>query len=275
MILPPPPAQPSDTNSAPPPAIAPFDAAKARLHQAAWAKHLRVPVERTDSIGQKLVLIPPGEFMMGSPESDTSAYMNEKPQHRVRITKPFYLGAKEVTQGQYEQVMGTNPSRFTGDAQRPVEQVSWHDAVEFCRLLSQKEGRTYRLPTEAEWEYACRSGSKTRFCFGDDESQLGEYAWFAGNNANTTHPVGQKRPNPWGLYDMHGNVWEWCADWHAGDYYAQSPLDDPVGPSSGEFRVLRGGSWYDSPYFARSADRLRLTPELRFHYLGFRAARTP
>ncbi len=224
----------------------------------------------TNSIGMQMVLIPAGEFDMGDDSGDS----DERPVHRVRITRPFYLGTTEVTQAQYEQVMGENPGYFTGDPRRPVEQASWDDAQEFCRRLSQKEGKEYRLPTEAEWEYACRAGTTTRFSFGDDEARLGDYAWYDDNSGNSTHPVGQKRPNPWGLYDMHGNVWEWCADRYAEDYYAESPPDDPVGPSSGLVRVLRGGSWNYGPNYARSADRSRYTPVLRFANDGFRAART-
>jgi formylglycine-generating enzyme required for sulfatase activity len=155
-----------------------------------------------NSISMKLVWIAPGEFKMGSNDGEDF----EKPLHTVKITKGFYMGAFEVTQGQYQQVMGTNPSYFKG-ANLPVEQVSWDDAVEFCKKLSQKEGKTYRLPTEAEWEYACRAGTTTKFSFGDDESQLGEYAWYGKNSGMKTHPVGKKKPNAWGLFDMHGNVW--------------------------------------------------------------------
>ncbi|GIW90010.1 MAG: hypothetical protein KatS3mg109_0442 [Pirellulaceae bacterium] len=229
----------------------------------------------TNSIGMKLVLIPAGEFMMGSPEWDTDAYPDEKPQHRVRIYRPFYLAVTEVTQEQYQQVMGTNPSYFQGAPKRPVENVSWNDAVEFCRRLSQKEGKEYRLPTEAEWEYACRAGSTTRWSFGNDASELGEYAWYGGNSGGTTHPVGQKKPNAWGLYDMHGNVWEWCADWYDEVYYRTSPLDDPKGPDSGRFRVLRGGSWvYHRPGTFRCAFRYNGRPDLRYDAGGFRVART-
>jgi formylglycine-generating enzyme required for sulfatase activity len=231
--------------------------------------------EITNSIGMKLVLIPAGEFLMGSPDSDGTADDDEKPQHRVRITRPFYLGVTELTQEQYEQVMGSTPSGFQGDPKRPVEKVSWHDAVEFCRRLSQKEGKEYRLPTEAEWEYACRAGSTTGWCFGDNESELGQYAWYSGNSGRGTHPVGQKKPNAWGLYDMHGNVWEWCADWYGKDYYRTSPLDDPKGPDSGGDRVLRGGSWVSNARSARSASRTTLTPGNRLNLVGFRLARTP
>ena len=171
----------------------------------------------TNSIGMKLRLIPAGEFMMGSPgtESDRS---NNETQHRVSITKPFYLGVTEVTQEQYQKVMGTNPSQFKGP-QNPVERVSWAEAVEFCGKLSampaeKTAGHVYRLPTEAEWEYACRSGTTTAYGFGDDASRLGDYGWFRSNSDSGTHPVGEKKPNAWGLYDMHGGVYEWCQDWY-------------------------------------------------------------
>jgi formylglycine-generating enzyme required for sulfatase activity len=204
----------------------------------------------TNSIGMKLTLIPAGEFMMGSPDSDSDAAGDEKPQHRVRITKAFYLGATEVTQEQYEKVMGQNPSSFTESGpDAPVENVSWDDAQGFCRKLSElaeekEAGRRYRLPTEAEWEYACRAGSAEKYCDGDDESTLGDYAWYGENSDGKTHQVGQKNLNAWGLYDMHGNVWEWCADWYDGEFYAQSPPNDPSGPPTGSLRVDRGGGWY-------------------------------
>ncbi len=260
----------------PPPAIGPFDADTARQHQRAWAEYLGVELEVTNSIGIKLAFIPSGEFQMGSPDSDPDASDLEKPQHTVRITKPFYLGVTEVTQEQYERVMGTNPSNFKG-AQLPVERVSWEDAVEFCRKLSglpaeRSAGRMYRLPTEAEWEYACRAGSKTKWSFGDSESSLGDYAWWSGNSARQTHPVGQKKPNAWGLYDMQGNVREWCSDWLVLAYYRSSPTDDPQGPATGSFRVHRGGSWGDGAGYCRSAYRSGLAPSNRRGSLGFRLA---
>jgi formylglycine-generating enzyme required for sulfatase activity len=171
--------------------------------------------------------------------------------------------------------MGTNPSEFKGDQQRPVERVSWEEAVEFCRRLSQKEGKTYALPTEAQSEYACRAGSTTRYCSGDDESSLGEYAWYEKNSDKTTHPVGEKRPNAWGLYDMHGNVWEWCADWYDKEYHAGSPRNDPTGPSSGSYRVFRGGGWIYAAGNCCSASRNGNGPGYRDYDLGLRVLLVP
>jgi len=149
-----------------------------------------------------------------------------------------------------------------------VETVSWDDATEFCKKLSEKTRQAVRLPTEAEWEYACRAGSKTRFCFGDADEGLGDYAWYRANSGRTTHPVGQKKPNAWGLYDMHGNVWEWCADWY-GDY-PNGAVTDPQGPASGTYRVLRGGAWRGNSDFCRSANRGSGTPGGRSRIFGFR-----
>jgi formylglycine-generating enzyme required for sulfatase activity len=250
----------------------------------------RGPIE--NSIGMKLKLIPAGEFVMGSPDNDEGAGPEEKPQHKVRIS-PFYLGIYEVTQAQYKAVMGNTPSSFKGSDDLPVEKVSWLDAVKFCNELGEKEGLKsfyeleagtarvpdwagsgYRLPTEAEWEYACRAGSATAFSFGDDiKAPLGDFAWFGGNSEGKTHRVGQKRPNAFGLYDMHGNVWEWCSDWYGGAYYRHSPVDDPPGAGQATHRVMRGGSWFLDPQYARSASRGRRTPEKRIGELGFRVAR--
>jgi len=155
-----------------------------------------------------------------------------------------------------------------------VDRVSWSDAVEFCRKLSTQEGHTYRLPTEAEWEYACRAGSTTRFHFGDDGSQLDQYAWYVSNPGDGTHPVGQLRPNAFGLYDMHGNVWEWCADRYGKDYYSKSPPEHPAGPSTGDRRLLRGGSFNHLPTNGRSANRDSDQPTKRADFIGFRPART-
>jgi len=224
----------------------------------------------TNSIGMKLSFIPAGEFMMGSPSSESQRESDESPQHRVKISKGFYMGIYEVTQAQYKAVMDGNPSYFKGD-NLPVEEVSWNDATEFCKKLSRKEGKTYRLPTEAEWEYACRAGSQTRFCFGDSDSGLDEYAWCGyKKSGKQTHLVGQKKPNAFGLYDMHGNVWEWCQDWYDENYYSNSPGVDPEGPNTGTARVLRGGSWYGYPRRCRSAVRSRNGPGYRYVDLGFR-----
>lgn len=228
----------------------------------------------TNSIGQRFVLVPAGTFMMGSPPNE-SGRNSEETQHQVTISRPFYLQTTEATQGQWRAVMGKNPSNFSicGD-DCPVENVSWHDAQEFIRRLNAKEGlNKYRLPTEAEWEYACRAGRTTAFYFGDDGRFLGEYAWYDGNSGKRTQPVGRKKSNPWGLYDLHGNVWEWCADWF-GDYPPGS-VTDPTGPSSGSYRVFRGGGWPFDAKLCRSAVRGRRSPNYRAGGLGFRLARTP
>lgn len=253
----------STTPAEPPLAVAPFDDTQAKRYQERWAAYLGEPVDQTNSVGMKLVLVPPGEFEMGSPDEPgtASSTSGERPSHRVRINRPFLLGVYEVTQAEFQKLLGSNPSRFQrmsnakGDStepdaeRRPVESVSWTAAVEFCHKLSTlpaeaSAGRVYRLPREAEWEYACRAGSTTRWSSGD-EATLAEYAWF-GYPEGKPAPVGQQKPNPWGLYDMHGNVFEWCADWFAADYYRSSPSDDPAGPATGLERVIRGGSWWTS-----------------------------
>ena len=248
------------------------------LSFASQAASAEPPQEVTNSIGMKFKLIPAGEFMMGSSESPEELaaeftgtkprwYQDAHPQHQVRITKPFYMGVTEVTQEQYEEVMAENASWFSKTANGanrvkgmdtshfPVESVSWDDAMEFCKKLSKREGHTYRLPTEAEWEYACRAGSTTRFCFGDDPGQLGQFAWFTENSKPQPHPVGQKKPNSWGLHDMHGNVLEWCSDSYDPDYYAKTPIDEPTAPAAFILRVLRGGSWSDDAGVCQSSVR--------------------
>jgi formylglycine-generating enzyme required for sulfatase activity len=224
-----------------------------------------------NGVTMKLVLIRPGSFIMGSPDSEQGRGPDESPQHEVVITKPFYMGVTEVTQAQYEAVMVTNPSKFRGPT-NPVDSVIWAEAVEFCRRLSKRTRKTFRLPTEAEWEYACRAGSKTRFSFGDSESALGYYAWFASNGGRMTKPVGQKKPNAWGLYDMHGNVWEWCMDWHGP--YSSGSSTDPQGAASGSLRVVRGGMWGNGTIgYLRCA--CRGDPANRGDNNGFRCAMTP
>ena len=238
------------------------------------------PKEITNSIGIKLVLIPKGTFMMGSPESEEGRQEDET-QHEVTISKDYYVGVYEVTQSQYEKVMDKNPSHFQGanvgneNADLPVENVSWDDAVEFCKKLSdlpeEKEaGREYRLPTEAEWEYACRAGSKTVYSFDDEEGLLPEYGWFKRNSSGRTHTVGLLEPNAWGLYDMHGNVWEYCSDRYG--EYPKGAVSDPTGPKEGSDRVIRGGSRLYEAAICRSARRDRLPPSDRFDDLGFRLA---
>ena len=233
-------------------------------------------VDLGDGVKLEMVLIPAGEFLMGAPESDNDAESHEKPQHRVRITKPFYLGKYLVTQEQWEAVMGDNPSEFKGP-KKPVEKVSWDDCQQFLGKLNAKShsgGSKFQLPSEAQWEYACRAGSETKYCFGGEESGLGDYAWYDENSGNTTHPVGEKKRNAWGLYDMHGNVWEWCQDWYDSGYYAKSPTDDPTGPATGSYRVGRGGSWGLPAGLCRSAYRGG-RPGVRYYDLGLRVSLVP
>ena len=245
----------------------------------------------TNSIGIKFALIPAGEFMMGAPESDRQAAPHERPQRPVRITRAFYLGVTEITRGQYRSVTGTDPSHFKGSEDLPVESVSWLGAVSFCNALSAKEGLEpfyqadgpkvdvlnwrgsgYRLPTEAEWEYACRARNASLFCFGNDHSGLEDYAWHENNSGRVTHPVGLKFPNAFGLCDMHGNVVEWCWDWYDG-YDVRSPIDDPVGPHGASDRVARGSNTPGGPWVYRSSARGSAEPSSRSNWIGFRVAR--
>ena len=204
------------------------------------------------------------------------SYRGWEPAHEVTLTKPYYLGKLEVTQEQYQQVMGTNPSRFKR-RDLPVECVSWDDAQAFCKKAGERTGQTIRAPTEAEWERACRAGTRTTYCTGDAETDLDRAAWWDKNSGKTTHPVGQKVPNAWGLHDMHGNVWEWCSDWQ-GDYGTEA-VTDPQGPGQGQYRVSRGGSWSSLPWVCSSASRGGIAPGKCDRDLGFRvvvsAPRTP
>jgi formylglycine-generating enzyme required for sulfatase activity len=229
----------------------------------------------TTGSGLKFVLIPAGSFSNVWPETTENDYgeKSTKAHERVvTISKPFYLGQTPVTQEQWVAVMGegSNPSNFKGRT-NPVECVSWEDAQLFIQKLNEKEGgHKYRLPTEAEWEHAARAGSKTEWFFGDDPAVLGQYAWFDKNSKETTHPVGEKKPNPWGLYDIYGNVSEWVADWK--DDYQAGAVTDPTGPASGSGRVSRGGCWLYPAEDCRSADRLSGMPDSRYDTLGFRLA---
>ena len=241
----------------------------------------------TNSIGMKFVLIPAGSFTMGSQISAEEVskryggkaewYKSEHPSHEVKIGKPFYLQTTEVTQGQWKEIMGTNPSFFKDCGENcPVERVSWEDAHKFISKLNQKEGiDKYRLPTEAEWEYACRSGTTTLFFYGDDADKLDDYGWYSRNSNERAHPVATLKPNSWGLYDMHGNVWEWVEDdWH--DPYEGAPNDSRawVKAPRNTNRVFRGGAWDDDQGFARCAGRVGDDPGLRDDGLGFRCVKT-
>jgi formylglycine-generating enzyme required for sulfatase activity len=229
------------------------------------ALELKIPGARP----LELVEIPAGSFLRGSKERDF-----EQPIHKVTL-KAFRMGKYPVTQGQYEAVMGKNPSHFKG-GYRPVDCVNWHDAIEFCQKLSKLTGQLVSLPSEAQWEYACRAGSTGKYCFGDEASRLGAYAWFQANSGSQTHPVGQKKPNGWGLYDMHGNVWEWCADaWH--ENYIGAPTDETVWHNIGKNleRVLRGGSWSYDPRNCHSAGRRGFLAEYWYDDFGFRVVVSP
>jgi len=239
----------------------------------------------------EMVWISPGTFTMGAPSSE-SGHQSDEVQHRVTLTKGYWLGKYEVTQGQWQAVMGSNPSNFkNAGSNAPVESVSWDDAQEYCKKLTAKEraagrlpsGYEYTLPTEAQWEYACRAGTTTSFSFGSDEGSLYQYGNYC-DRSNTndfswqdkkhndgydkTAPVGSYKPNTWGLYDMHGNVWEWCRDWY-GDYPTGS-VTDPTGATSGTYRVSRGGGWSSNARGCRSADRSYGGPGFRGYDLGFR-----
>ncbi len=304
---------------APKPAIAPFDAAQARAHQEAWAKYLGVPVEYTNSIGMMFRLIPPGEFTMGSTEAEIEAALkevgedkhwrecirSEAPQHKVLLTQPIYLGVNEVTQAEYEQVMGVNPSHFAPmgagkeavagleTADHPVEMVSWNDAAEFCAKLSKQEklkpfyfragetitpldGTGYRLPSEAEWEFACRAGTATKYWIGDQDEDLMRVGWFGGNSGGRTHAAGELKANPFGLSDIHGNAWEWVRDgWDATWYgqFQEQPAINPNSPFSAGFRrVVRGGGWGYPASGCRSSNRNANDPSGHYGNIGFRVS---
>ena len=232
----------------------------------------QAPPEKTftNSLGMEFVLVPAGTFKMGSPpeRGDT----DERPVHQVTISKPLYMGKYEVTQGQWQTVMGNNPSLFPGNPQRPVDQVTWDDVQSFVKKLNTLEGvQLYRLPTEAEWEHAARAGSPSIYSYGNDPKQLGEYAWYRANSERRTHPVGQKKPNAWGLHDMLGNVWEWVQDWEG--RYPSGSVTDPKGPESGTYRMRRGCAWNNEANVCRVANRYSVVG-FRDDFLGFRVVRT-
>ncbi|NQV24753.1 MAG: SUMF1/EgtB/PvdO family nonheme iron enzyme [Rhodopirellula sp.] len=269
------------------PSLPPFDAATARRDQEAWSSYLGEPAEWSNSIGMKFRLVPPGEFLMGSPE-DEAERSSDETRHQVRITKPFYCGVYPVTQGEYQRVTGSNPSKFNSvagqDTSRfPVAQVNWEDAQQFLEQLNSQPNESvgrYRLATEAEWEYACRAGTTTPYWFGRElNGKLancdGNYPYGTGKGPylDRTSVVGSYGVNPFGLHDQHGNVFEWCSDWYAADWYSQSGADDPSGPSSGSSRVCRGGSWLNVAGDCRCAYRSNLDPSLRRNYIGFRVVR--
>ena len=276
---------------------APRGAEDALSRQQAWSERLGQPREIVNSIGMRMVLIPPGEFLMGSPLSEVGRDEDEHPRRHVRITRPYYIGVYEVTQAEYKQVMGSNPSWFSKggrfeaevtqmDTDRfPVEGVTWSDATEFCRRLSsfaheEAAGRVYRLPTEAEWEYACRAGTSTPFHFGklltgEEANVHGRFPYGTSEEGiylGRPAPIGSYPGNAFGVHDMHGNVWEWCSDWYSSTYYSSSPLSDPPGAPRGVRRVIRGGGWDSLSRYCRSAYRRSFAPNFRSYDVGFRVA---
>ena len=248
----------------------------------AYSGYAQEPGERIrNSIGMEFVRIQPGKFLMGSPEDEPGRYPGERP-HRVNLTKPFYLQTTEVTQEQWQALMGQNPSIHKScGASCPVEEVSWEEAQRFIQKLNQKEGTDhYRLPTEAEWEYACRAGTSTAFPNGPITAlqcgvdvNLDAIGWYCGNSQNMIKPVAGKKPNAWGLYDMNGNVQEWCQDWFG--RYPDDEVINPKGPKEGSYRVMRGGTWYSPARDVRCASRFGSPPHYRFRHIGFRLGMTP
>ncbi|MCP4402319.1 MAG: formylglycine-generating enzyme family protein [bacterium] len=253
-------------------------AAQVETSEACWERKSPGTVCKEEVSGMELIWIPAGCFQMGC-VSGMQCRNTEKPVHEVCLDG-FWMGRYEVTQKQWQQVMGKNPSHFKearldrDTSNYPVEGISWNDVQKFLQKVNARvEQEMYRLPSEAEWEYAARAGTETVYSFGNDMNSLGEYAWYSKNSGDTTHPVGQLKPNIWGLYDMHGNVGEWCHDWYDATYYSHSPKENPPGPASGSGRVSRGGLWFSLDRGCRSA--LRGTAGLQGGDLGFRLVRTP
>jgi formylglycine-generating enzyme required for sulfatase activity len=235
-------------------------------------------VRIADDVSLRFVWIAPGSYWRGSDAAEAGRDRDEGPKHEVTLSRGFYLGIHEVSQAQWTAVMGHNPAAFRRGPEapeRPVESVSWDDCQRFIARLNALQLGVFRLPTEAEWEYAARAGTTARFPWGDDpkEFKTHTHAWANSRSYAVTHPVGRKPPNAWGLHDMHGNVWEWCRDWYAP--YPEGPQLDPEGPSSGRERVFRGGSWYDFPVSLRSANRHRHAPDRRYTAVGLRLVWEP
>lgn len=273
--------------------VVPFTKKQAQAKQTEWAKHLKLKSTTTNSIGMKFNLTPPGEFEMGRVKNSyelASAFKTKKENfadeypHKVRLTKPYYMGTTEVTQEHWLKVMKTLPWRESDQVKLgndfPATFVSWEDAIKFIEALNQKEDRVYRLPTEAEWEYACRAGSNTMYCYGDSQETMKTFAWFERNTVfakeDYAHLVGQKQANNFGLFDVHGNVWEWCADGYNENFYRTSPADNPVelNATTGN-RVIRGGSWLNHSRILRSGDRSMTIPQDRSKVIGFRIVLEP
>jgi formylglycine-generating enzyme required for sulfatase activity len=255
------------------------------------AKQKHITLELGKGVKIKLAFVPAGEFMMGGKFAPADAakkyggkdihYVSERPRRKVTISKPFYIGVYEVTQAQFAAVMDSEPWKdkvmTKSGPDYPASWVNWIEADAFCKKLSKKTGKTVVLPTEAQWEYASRAGRDTVFCFGDDPAKIGDYGWWRGNMINVDKgksyapKVGSKKPNAWGLYDMHGNVWEWCRDWYSKDFYASGKNVDPVCVTEGKNRAVRGGSWYNDPCHLRSAARNSwCAPNYRHYNYGFR-----
>lgn len=223
-------------------------------------------VDLGNGIKMEFVAIKDGNFMMGSLEEEGEE--DETPRHNVSISKPFYIGEYEVTQAQWKEIMGYNPSHFLGD-DLPVDTVSWDECQMFVEKLSNLTGYQVTLPTEAQWEYACRAGTTTHWFYGKSDENAGDYGWIDINSNGTTHPVGTKLPNPWGIYDMYGNIQEWCLDWYA-EPYPNEEVIDPSGPDLGDSRVIRGGAWGDNSYYVRSGYRNANGVDGKTDGIGFR-----